>query len=121
MRSPDVCSRPGRTDNDPDELGLDGDGETLVERHDGAFQRPHIGLRGDVSGADFHRLGRTSETMIRLARDGDSDAAIAIWDGLPQNEQRMIWFSLVAMVNHLRAERGDDPDATYGPPETTGL
>jgi hypothetical protein len=59
--------------------------------------------------------------MLRLARDGDTDAAMTIWDGLPEEEQRAIWFSLLAMVNHLRAERGDDPDATYGPPETKGL
>ena len=74
-----------------------------------------------MGGEDFNQLARTSETMIRLARDGDAKAAITIWDGLSDHEQQMIWFSLVGMVNHLRAERGDPPDATYGPPETIGL
>jgi hypothetical protein len=59
--------------------------------------------------------------MLALAKNGDLDSAIAIWDGLDEREQRMIFSSLVAMVNHLRAERGDPPDATYGPPETQGL
>jgi len=53
--------------------------------------------------------------------DGDGDAAIAIWDGLDEREQRLVWFSLASLVNHYRAERGDDPDDTYGPPETEGL
>ena len=59
--------------------------------------------------------------MIRLARDGDAEAAISIWNGLDDRERQLIWFSLTQMVNHLRAERGDPPDATYGPPETQGL
>ena len=71
--------------------------------------------------SDFHRLGRLSETMNRLVRDGDRDGAIVIWDSLDQHEQRLIWFGLVSMVNQMRAERGDDPDVTYGPPETVGL
>jgi len=71
--------------------------------------------------SDFHRLGRLSETMNRLVRDGDRDGAIVIWDGLDQHEQRLIWFGLVSMVNQMRSERGDDPDVTYGPPETVGL
>ena len=74
-----------------------------------------------VPDSEFHALGRTSETMIRLARDGDAEAAITIWKGLDEREQQMVWFALVQMVNHLRAERGDPPDATYGPPEIRGL
>ena len=70
---------------------------------------------------EFHRLGRLSETMNRLVRDGDRDGAIVIWDGLDQREQRLVWFQLVSIVNQYRAERGDDPDETYGPPETVGL
>ena len=30
----------------------------------------------------------------------------------------MIWLGLVQMVNMYRVERGDPPDATYGPRET---
>jgi hypothetical protein len=72
-------------------------------------------------GSEFDRLGRTSETMTRLIRDGDTGAALVIWDGLTVREQRMIFVGLAAMVSHLRAERGDDPDDTYGPSETIGL
>ena len=61
-----------------------------------------------------------SETMNRLVRDGDGRGAIVIWDGLDQHEQRLIWFGLVSLVNHLRAERGDDQDVTYDC-ETVGL
>ena len=69
----------------------------------------------------MNRLARTSETMIRLVRGRDLDAALVIWNGLDAREQRMIATSLMQMVSHLRAERGDDPDATYGPPERQGL
>jgi hypothetical protein len=70
---------------------------------------------------DFHRLGRTIETMLRLWRDGDQEAAITIWQGLDAQEQQNVFGALVAMVNDLRQERGDPPDATYGSPETEGL
>jgi hypothetical protein len=33
----------------------------------------------------------------------------------------MVFSALISMMNHLRAERGDPPDATYGPSETQGL
>ncbi len=59
--------------------------------------------------------------MLALAKNGDLNAAITIWDGLDEREQRLVFSALVAMVNHLRAERADPPDSTYGPPETQGL
>jgi hypothetical protein len=71
--------------------------------------------------SDFHRLGRTQETMLRLIRDGDFETALVIWDGLSAQEQRNVFGARAAMVNQLRADRGDDPDATYGPPEREGL
>lgn len=59
--------------------------------------------------------------MLALAKSGDLAGAITIWDGLDEREQRMVFSAFIAMVNHLRVERGDPPDATYGPPETQGL
>ncbi len=59
--------------------------------------------------------------MLRLWRDGNEDEAITVWKGLTEQEQLNIFGALVAMVNHMRQERGDSPDATYGPPETEGL
>ena len=67
------------------------------------------------------RLARTQEMIIRLIRDGDTDAALTILDGLGDDERRMMFVSVVKKVNVLRQERGDDPDDTYGPPETVGL
>ena len=61
------------------------------------------------------------ETMLSLWRAGDQDAAITIWQGLSMQEQQNVFGGLVAMVNRLREERGDPPDATYGPPERQGL
>jgi hypothetical protein len=59
--------------------------------------------------------------MLRLIKDDDLASAVVVWDGLQENEKRMMFFGLVAMVNKLRGDRGDSPDATYGPPETQGL
>jgi predicted nucleic acid-binding protein len=70
---------------------------------------------------EFHRLGRLQETMLALLRDDHHDEALAIWDDLDDRERRMLFTALASMVNHLRRERGDSPDATYGPPETRGL
>ena len=74
-----------------------------------------------AEGYDFNRLARTNETMLRLIRDDDLDAALTIWNGLDAQAQRMVFVSLAKMVNHLRTERGDDPDSLYGPSETRGL
>ena len=67
------------------------------------------------------RLARTQETILRLIRDGDTDAALTILDGLGDDERRMMFVSVVKKVNVLRQERGDDPDDTFGPTETVGL
>jgi hypothetical protein len=87
----------------------------------GSSIRARLYARGVADDPDFHRLARTQETMLRLWRDGDEASALVIWDGLDEQEQRNVFGALAAMVNHLRAERGDDPDDTYGPPETEGL
>lgn len=72
-------------------------------------------------GEEFHRLGRLQETMLALLRDGHAEDALAIWDGLDDRERRMVFTAFGSMIVHLRRERGDPPDATYGPPETHGL
>ena len=70
---------------------------------------------------DFHRLARLTETMLRLWKDGKEEDATTIRQGLTPQEQQNVFGGLLAMVNHLREERGDPPDATYGPPELEGL
>jgi hypothetical protein len=70
---------------------------------------------------DFNRLGRLQETMLRLWKDGAPEDALTIWRTLEPREQQMLFSALLGMVNHLRAERGDPPDAIYGPPELEGL
>lgn len=74
-----------------------------------------------VDPEEFKRIGRISETMVALWKRGDNDSALVIWDGLTEREQRMIVTGIAMQLNQLRFERGDPPDATYGPPETHGL
>jgi hypothetical protein len=69
----------------------------------------------------FHRLARAMESATRLHRDGDTEAAIAIFESFDEQQKRMAFISLIAMVSAYRAERGDLPDATYGPDETRGF
>lgn len=71
--------------------------------------------------SDFHHLARTLESMLALMRAGDGDSAIAIWQGLDALDQQKVFYALASMVNAMRADRGDPPDATYGPPELKGL
>jgi hypothetical protein len=53
--------------------------------------------------------------MIRLHRADDEAALFRVWDNLTTREHRMVVRELLAMVAHLRDERGDPPDSEYGP------
>jgi hypothetical protein len=44
-----------------------------------------------------------------------------IFDSADERVQQLMFSGLIAMVAHLRTERGDRHDATYGPDETVGL
>jgi hypothetical protein len=72
-------------------------------------------------GEDWQRVSRALESAIRLNLDGDHDAAMLVFDSSDERVQRLMFAGLIAMVAHLRSERGDAPDATYGPDETVGL
>ena len=72
-------------------------------------------------GEDSQQVGRALESAIRLNRDGDHMAAMLIFDSADERVQRLMFAGLIAQVAALRAERGDAPDATYGPDETVGL
>jgi hypothetical protein len=68
-----------------------------------------------VEDPEYRRLADATETMIRFHRAVDEAALLRVWDNLTVREQRMVLRGLPAMVAHLRAERGDPPDAEYGP------
>jgi hypothetical protein len=57
----------------------------------------------------------TTERLVAFAKEQNSEAFVTIWDSLTIREQRMIATALAAMIAHLRSERGDPPDAEYGP------
>jgi hypothetical protein len=54
--------------------------------------------------------------MLRLIRDGDLETALVIWKGLDTQDQQNVFVALAAIINVLRAERGDPPEQSYRRP-----